>query len=262
MVEGRYIGHHGRTGSLLVLTPEGVKRGVGVRRLPPAERWSREGWDLLRGLPWDVVSRQRKSVLLAVLSEQRALVAQPSRAPAAKRQLHVLAADIEHFGVAEGCAGCESVMVHGKAPPGVGHNEQCRSRVEETLSREQTGRGRLERHIRKGRGSAEDAPAADATERELDASEAVGEPAEKRKRPAPEIGAAHSPPGAVQEGLQVGGSSASSSGPSLKVSVHFELARSSSEFKYDYAWLHYFFSGQQDDVNKVNAYNIRAVRSF
>ena len=37
---------------------------------------------------------------------------------------------------------------------------------------------------------------------------------------------------------------------------------SSSEFKFDYAWLHYFFSGQQDDVNKVNAYNIRAVRSF
>ena len=37
---------------------------------------------------------------------------------------------------------------------------------------------------------------------------------------------------------------------------------SSSEFKYNYAWLHYFFSGQQDDVNKVNAYNIRSVRSF
>jgi len=37
---------------------------------------------------------------------------------------------------------------------------------------------------------------------------------------------------------------------------------SSSEFKYDYAWLHYFFSGQQDDVNKVNPFNIRAVRSF
>jgi len=37
---------------------------------------------------------------------------------------------------------------------------------------------------------------------------------------------------------------------------------SSSEFKYDYAWLHYFFSGQQDDANKVNPYNIRAVRSF
>ena len=37
---------------------------------------------------------------------------------------------------------------------------------------------------------------------------------------------------------------------------------SSSEFKFDYAWLHYFFSGQQDDVNKVNPYNIRVVRSF
>ena len=37
---------------------------------------------------------------------------------------------------------------------------------------------------------------------------------------------------------------------------------SSSEFKFDYAWLHYFFSGQQDDVNKVNPYNIHVVRSF
>ena len=34
MVEGRYIGHHGRTGALLVLTSDGVKRGVGARRLP------------------------------------------------------------------------------------------------------------------------------------------------------------------------------------------------------------------------------------
>ena len=33
MLEGRYIGHHGRTGALLVITPEGVKRGTGVRRM-------------------------------------------------------------------------------------------------------------------------------------------------------------------------------------------------------------------------------------
>eukprot|EP00434_Breviolum_minutum_P042976 symbB.v1.2.038276.t1/scaffold5896.1/size48089/1 len=35
---GRYIGHHGRTGSLLVITADGVQRGTGIRRLGPAER--------------------------------------------------------------------------------------------------------------------------------------------------------------------------------------------------------------------------------
>ena len=61
MIYGRYIGRHGKTGELLVLTEEGVKRGVGVRRLPIQERWNKEGWDKLRGLPWDVKSREALS---------------------------------------------------------------------------------------------------------------------------------------------------------------------------------------------------------
>ena len=61
MIYGRYIGHHGRTGALLVLTEDEVKRGVGVRRLAIQERWNKEGWDKLRGLPWDVKSRETLS---------------------------------------------------------------------------------------------------------------------------------------------------------------------------------------------------------
>ena len=66
MICGRYIGHHRRTGSLLVLTEDGVKRGVGVRRVPIQERSNTKGWDKLRGLPWDVKSRKRRSALPAV----------------------------------------------------------------------------------------------------------------------------------------------------------------------------------------------------
>ena len=29
--EGRYVGHHGRTGSLMLMTSQGVKRGTGFR---------------------------------------------------------------------------------------------------------------------------------------------------------------------------------------------------------------------------------------
>ena len=40
MIEGRYIGHHARTGALLVITSDGVKKGASFRRLPEAERWT------------------------------------------------------------------------------------------------------------------------------------------------------------------------------------------------------------------------------
>ena len=51
--EGRYVGHHGRTGSILVMTADGVRRGTGIRRLSSADRWDPSDWDLLRGLPWE-----------------------------------------------------------------------------------------------------------------------------------------------------------------------------------------------------------------
>ena len=35
--EGRYIGHHGRTGALLVMTAEGILRGSCARRMPGIE---------------------------------------------------------------------------------------------------------------------------------------------------------------------------------------------------------------------------------
>ena len=62
MQEGRYIGHHGRTGALLAITPEGVKRGTGLRRLPAEDRWTTDGWEELKGYPWDVQSRRRSEV--------------------------------------------------------------------------------------------------------------------------------------------------------------------------------------------------------
>ena len=35
---GRFLGHHGRTGALLVMTLEGILRGAGVRRFPEESR--------------------------------------------------------------------------------------------------------------------------------------------------------------------------------------------------------------------------------
>ena len=57
MSEARYIGHHPRDGSMMVITDEGVKKAVGFRRLPGEQRWSTDGWANLKGLPWDVTQK-------------------------------------------------------------------------------------------------------------------------------------------------------------------------------------------------------------
>ena len=49
--EGCYLGHHGRTGTLLVVTPEGVKRGTGVCCLAEDEQWNFQGGESLKGHP-------------------------------------------------------------------------------------------------------------------------------------------------------------------------------------------------------------------
>ena len=53
MVEARFVGHHSRTQSIIGLTPNGVVYGQCAKRLPREERFPIEGWDQLKGLPWD-----------------------------------------------------------------------------------------------------------------------------------------------------------------------------------------------------------------
>eukprot|EP00972_Heterocapsa_arctica_P083406 12289835-Heterocapsa_arctica.AAC.1 len=40
MIEGYYLGLHARTGSLLMMTVDRVRRGTGFRRLPVEDRWT------------------------------------------------------------------------------------------------------------------------------------------------------------------------------------------------------------------------------
>ena len=82
MEEGRYIGHHGRTGVLLVITKEGVRRGTSFRRLPADQRWVQAGWDELKGFPWDVKPRERRLRVPALGDgEARQPVMRPAMAP-------------------------------------------------------------------------------------------------------------------------------------------------------------------------------------
>ena len=146
---GRYIGHHGRTGSLLVITADGVQRGTGIRRLGPAERWVMDGWDDQRGFPWEVAARRPAERQEALIGEPRLEVpAMPSVAvlPPAERRLYIRKADVEKYGATEGCPGCTCVLLD--QPTVLPHTEACRVRLLEMMSKDEQGRTRLEAHSR------------------------------------------------------------------------------------------------------------------
>ena len=146
---GRYIGHHGRTGSLLVITADGVQRGTGIRRLGPAERWVMDGWDDQRGFPWEVAARRPAERQEALIGEPRLEVpGRPSVAvlPPAERRLYIRKADVEKYGATEGCPGCTCVLLD--QPTVLPHTEACRVRLLEMMSKDEQGRTRLEAHSR------------------------------------------------------------------------------------------------------------------
>ena len=55
VMEGRYVGTRGRNCDVLCMTEEeGVLKGNTVRRMPPQERWCKEGLDKLVGVFWNL----------------------------------------------------------------------------------------------------------------------------------------------------------------------------------------------------------------
>ena len=172
---GRYIGHHGRTGTLLVMTDSGVMRGTGIRRLGPTDQWTTEDLGQLRGLPWEVTARRPAERGEALIGEGRLEVPDlPQRvalAPPAQRRIYIRKEDVNKYGSTEGCPGCTCVLLDG--PTTVPHTEACRARIIGQMMGDETGKERLEAYERR-RKRQKDAPVV--AEQDVAAPEAAGEP--------------------------------------------------------------------------------------
>ena len=55
MIEGRYVGHRSRTGMILIMAPIGVVRGKSFNKMSLEERWKLDGFEDLKGTPWEMV---------------------------------------------------------------------------------------------------------------------------------------------------------------------------------------------------------------
>ena len=123
-----YMGHHARTGSVVGITEDGIKFGESARRLPVEDRWSLEGWDKLRGLPWDLKPKEREAPLECQDHEVPVLAPRPMM-PETIREFYVRRTDVEQYGPTPGCERCRTIAA--KLPPKGPHTEECRERMKE-----------------------------------------------------------------------------------------------------------------------------------
>ena len=148
MVEGRYVGHHGRTGAVMVLTEKGVVRGVSFRHQTDAERWSTGFLDEIKGFPWKFKPDDREAGFPAVPLQVGAVpppIARPTESPPRpQRKMYVLKADIEKHGPTDECVACTRLFLgeRSKDP----HSDKCRERIQKLMEEDDAGRAHLEEY--------------------------------------------------------------------------------------------------------------------
>ncbi|CAE7544146.1 unnamed protein product [Symbiodinium microadriaticum] len=144
---GRYVGTASRNADLLLMTLTGVVKGHSLHRRAEEGRWSKEGFDQLRGLPWkwtNPVERAppNRADMPELVGEQPKPDAKEFRARA--RNLYVLKGDLEKYGYTTLCPGCEAVML---GLPQRSHNDECRLRIQRSLMETVEGKQRVQRAL-------------------------------------------------------------------------------------------------------------------
>ena len=172
----------------MLMTSQGVKRGIGFRRMPNADRWDPTGWDptgwdQLRGIPWEL-SAPRPVAGERLIGEDRLVVPPPPPgarvAPPQRRKLYIRREDVHKHGATEGCPGCTCVLANRRTT--VPHTEACRARIIEAMEKDETGAEIIQAHANKRKEDQErdrPKPAVVSTEeRDMSVEDAEGRPVE------------------------------------------------------------------------------------
>ena len=113
--ERRYIGHHGRTSSLVVMQAQGIWSGSGARRMPEESRCSTSGRDDLKGYPWDVAPKKQQIPKDLVTGDDAKKVQLPTMLISVLPPQEQRQGGPKEVGPSDGCPGCTCIMVGGRA---------------------------------------------------------------------------------------------------------------------------------------------------
>ena len=145
--EGVWLGIGEETGESIIGTNEGVVKAKDFRRKPIAsQRWDKEKFAKMRGVPWKTsVHAEGDELKIHInmpsddgpLSEL--ITTRTAGEPIIKRY-RINPKDLEKYGYTVGCTGCKC-LIRGQPPQN--HNEICRNRITNALKKE--GDARLDR---------------------------------------------------------------------------------------------------------------------
>ena len=135
---GRYLGHHARTGSILIMTTEGVVKVAGFRRMNEEDRWNVE----MSSLGCNRNGREAEAAE-AIQAPRPQVI----HLPLTPRRRCVTRADLRKYGVTMGCSASSDIAVHGKTSKP--HTRECRNWIGEQTEHDPEGHGRLYVHKRR-----------------------------------------------------------------------------------------------------------------
>ena len=139
-----YLGCDLSANSHLIATPEGVKSARALARRPDAARWRRDLVEAVAVTPWQMGDARPAEVRFVDPADP--VPAPEVREEPRVRLLRINRADLDAFGLTEGCPQCDHVAQHGPTRLGTAHSDRCRSRIMAELSKTAAGRARIEGH--------------------------------------------------------------------------------------------------------------------
>ena len=143
--DGTFIGFSRSTNTYVMATREGgIATSRSLKRVPMANSWCPETLAGITSTPWSRRERADPEVRFqeATPREERVVVAPPQPA----RRFRIADADLRKHGYTDGCVQCNFIQRYGKTKPGAQHNETCRNRIIDEISKTPDGEARLSAH--------------------------------------------------------------------------------------------------------------------
>lgn len=149
--QGIWLGVDLDTMQKVVGTEHGVVKSNTIKRTPFEERWSREALEGMRGLPWDRKSGgntggnktggggggRTHDDELSDKPKERSVCDEPGK----PRNFRITKRMVQKFGQTPGCPGCGTALKPGRTEA---HDDLCRTRMQEEMTKSEEGRARRE----------------------------------------------------------------------------------------------------------------------
>ena len=111
--KGVWLGIRDRSGEIIVGTAGGCIKVRSIRRRPEGERWNKEGWHGMRGVPWEAVPGHPDRELKSKVLLPRAAPVQGPEVEAREqpvRRMYIQRRDVAKYGATAVCEGCKAAV--------------------------------------------------------------------------------------------------------------------------------------------------------